>query len=186
VYGFINLDTDKNANTGVPGPFLDANNFESGFGQYSPAGQGIDAYINLSSEGDPLHGAPGLVDLVNTNGLNPITTLPVSYVNGGGNTPSSLTFSIALSVLSANQIPLRDTGDFSVIVGNVNGATDFLPSSAVPEPASLGLLLVGVLLSVVGSRRIIAIVHPKHRSAIESSVLNVGGTRPAESQPRSA
>ena len=110
VYGFINLDTDKNANTGVSGQFLDSNNFESGFGQYSPASQGIDAYINLSSEGDPLHGVPGLVDLVTTNGFNPIATLPVSYVNGAGNTPSTLSFSIALSVFSGNQIPLSDTG----------------------------------------------------------------------------
>jgi len=156
VYGFINLDTDRNANTGVSGQFLDSNNFESGFGQYSPASQGIDAYINLSSEGDPLHGVPGLVDLVTTNGFNPIATLPVSYVNGGGNTPSSLTFSIALSVLSSNQIPLSDTGDFSVVVGNLNVATDFLPSAAVPEPASLSLFLVGVFLSVVGSRRVLA------------------------------
>lgn len=155
VYGFINLDSDHNAATGVSGSFLDSNNLESGFGQHSPATQGIDAYINLSSEGDPLHGAPGLVDLVTTSGFTPIATLPVSYVSGGGNGPSTLSFAIALSVFSANQITLNDTGDFSAVVGNLNGATDFLPSSAVPEPSSLSLLMTGVALSVFVSRKVL-------------------------------
>ncbi|MFO0888067.1 MAG: PEP-CTERM sorting domain-containing protein [Isosphaeraceae bacterium] len=154
VYGFVNLDTDNDAGTGVSGSFLDTNGLQPGFGQYSPAAHGIDAYINLTSEGDPLHGAPGLVDLVSTSTFTPIATLPVLYVDGGGNTPSTLTFSIALSILADNQIPLGDTGDFSVIVGNLNNATDFLPSSVIPEPSSLGLFGLGLVSSLLLGRRL--------------------------------
>jgi len=155
VYGFINLDTDKNLATGVTGAFLDSNGYEPGFGQYSPGSQGIDAFINLSSEGDPLHGAPGLVDLVSTNGFTPIDALPVTYMNQVGSVPSTLIISIPLSDFSSNQIAVLDTGDFSVSVGNFKNATDFLPSAAaVPEPSSLGLLAAGGLLSVLASRRL--------------------------------
>jgi hypothetical protein len=156
VYGFINLDADKNPATGVTGAFLDTNGFEPGFGQFSPSSQGIDAYINLGSEGDPLHGAPGLVDLVTTKGFNPIDTVAITYANKVGSTPSMLSLSIPLSVFSSNQIPLLDTGNFSVIVGNVNNATDFLPSAAaVPEPGSLILVSLGVSLTGLTSSRLV-------------------------------
>ena len=115
---------------------------------------GIDAYINLSSEGNPLHGVPGLVDVVSTNGFAPIATVPVTYTNQAGSTPSTLTLSIPLSVFSSNGITLLDTGNFSVVVGNANNATDFLPSSdAVPEPSSVILLMFGVSLSLLSSGR---------------------------------
>jgi hypothetical protein len=155
VYGFINLDTDKNSATGVSGSSLDAMGYESGFGRYSKASLGIDAYINLSSEGDPTHGAPGLVDLVTTNGFTPIdTTIPVKYTNQVGTTPSELTFSIPLTDFSANHINVNDAGDFSVVVGNLNNPTDFLPSgSGIPEPAALVLLSLGAVLPIIlGSR----------------------------------
>ena len=107
----------------------------------------------LSSEGDPLHGAPGLVDLVSTNGFNPIDTLPVSYTNAVGSTPSTLSLSIPLADFSANQINLLDTGSFSVIVGNVNNATDFLAPSSVPEPSAVVLLAIGLSSAGLGMAR---------------------------------
>lgn len=157
VYGFINLDTDNNSATGVTGAFLDSNGFEPGFGQFPPGSAGIDAYINLSSEGDPLHGAPGLIDIVTINGFSPIDRVAVTYTNQVGGTPSTLSFSIPLSLFSSNSIPLLSTGDFSVIVGNVNNATDFLPSAAAvaaPEPQSMLLLLLGMPLTLLASGRI--------------------------------
>jgi hypothetical protein len=153
VFGFINLDTDKNSATGVTGAFLGSNGFQPGFGQFSPSSLGIDAYINLTSEGDPLHGAPGLVDVVTTNGFSPIATEPVTYTNQVGTTPSTLTISIPLSVFSSNQIALDDTGHFSVVVGNINNATDFLPS-AVPEPRSVLLLATGLSLILLAPARL--------------------------------
>jgi len=133
---------------------LDSNGYEPGFGHFSPSSQGIDACINLSSEGDPLHGAPGLVDVVTTNGFNPIDTLPVTYTNQAGSTPSTLSLSIPLSDFSNNQINLLDTGTFSVIVGNVNNATDFLAPSSVPEPGSPILLAAGVSLTLLAKARL--------------------------------
>lgn len=156
VYGFINMDTDNNAATGVTGALLDANGFEPGFGQFTPKSYGIDAYINLSSEGDPLHGAPGLVDVVSTNGFNPIDAVSIAYTNQVGSTPSTLTLSIPLTDFSGNQITLLDTGNFSVVVGNANNATDFLPSAAaVPEPCSTFLLAVGVSLAALANGRMV-------------------------------
>jgi hypothetical protein len=155
VYGFINMDTDNKAATGVTGMFLDDNSFEPGFGRYSPSSLGIDAVINLTSEGDPLHGAPGLVDLVSANGFTPIDTVSVTYANQTGATPSTLTIAIPLSVFSNNQITLLDTGNFSVAVGNANNATDFLPSaSAVPEPGATLLLASGLSVSAIAAGRL--------------------------------
>jgi hypothetical protein len=95
------------------------------------------------------------VDLVTTNGLNPIDTVAVTYSNQAGSTPSMLSISIPLADFSSNQIPLLDTGDFSVVVGNVNNATDFLPSvSAVPEPGSVLLLATGLSLAALAIARV--------------------------------
>jgi len=154
VYGFINLDADNKATTGVSGASMDSNGYEPGFGRYTAANQGIDAYLNLSSEGNPLHGAPGLVDLVTTNGFNPIETVPVTYANQAGQTPSTLSITIPLADFSNNGITLNDTGNFSVIVGNANNATDFLPSvTSVPEPGSFVLLFLGTSLTLLAAGR---------------------------------
>jgi hypothetical protein len=163
VYGFINLDTDKNAATGFSGAYLDSNGFEPAFGRYSPGVLGVDAYINLGSEGDPLHGAPGLVDLVSTNGFNPIDTIPVSYSNAEGSTASTLSLTIPLTDFSSNQINVLDTGSFSVIVGNVNDPTDFLaPQASIPEPGAMVLLATG--LSLAG----LAVARTKRRVSVSS------------------
>jgi hypothetical protein len=163
VYGFIDLDADRNAGTGVTGAALDSGGLQPGFGHFSPSSLGIDAYLNLSSEGDPLHGAPGRVDLVKVNGTNPVSaipvaTIPVTYANQSGSTPSTMTITIPLSDFTANGIPLSGAGSFSVIVGNQNNATDFLAPTAVPEPGAVTLVLVGVSLTVAVSRgrRVIA------------------------------
>jgi hypothetical protein len=155
VYGFINMDTDNKAATGVTGSSLDANSFEPGFGRYSPSSQGIDAAINLTSEGDALHGAPGLVDVVAAGTFTVIDTVSVTYTNKAGSTPSTLTISIPLTDFSGKNIPLVDTGNFSVVVGNANNATDFLPStSAVPEPGSALLLAAGVSVAALAAARV--------------------------------
>jgi hypothetical protein len=168
VYGFINMDTDKNSATGHSGAFLDSKGYEPGFGHYSASSQGFDAYINLTSEGDPLHGAPGLVDVVSTSSFNPIDTVPITYTNRSGSTPSMLTFSIPLTDFSTHQIPLLDTGDFSVIVGNANNATDFLPSAA-PEPRSVVLLGAGMALILLATAWL--------RSGIHVTAASVSPTR---------
>jgi hypothetical protein len=167
VYGFINMDTDNNAATGVTGAFLDANGYEPGFGRYTPSSQGIDAFINLTSEGDPLHGAPGQVDVVSTSTFLPIDTVAVTYSNQVGSTPSTLTISIPLTVFSSNQIALLDAGNFSAVVGNVNNATDFLPGAAsVPEPGSALLLAAGVSLAALAMGRV---KRPVRSKRLESS-----------------
>jgi hypothetical protein len=99
-----------------------------------------------------------LVDFVSTATLLPIDTVAVTYANQVGSTPSTLSLSIPLSDFSKLPVTLLDTGNFSAVVGNVNYATDFLPSAApssVPEPASLTLLATGVfgLLGYAWRRR---------------------------------
>src|SRR5262249_40034358 len=122
VYGFINIDADKNLATGVTGSSLDAG-AEPGFGGFPPGSAGIDAYINLTSEGNIGHGAPGLLDFVSTATLLPIDTVAVTYKNQAGSTPSTLTVTIPLSDFAQLPVSLADTGNFSVVVGNLNNAT---------------------------------------------------------------
>jgi hypothetical protein len=151
VFGFINIDTDKNAATGVSGAALDSGNIEPGFGRYPPGFQGVDLFINLTSEGDPTRPA-GQVDLVTTKGFLPLTTVSVSYTNAKGTAQSTMFLSIPLSFFSSNNISLNDTGNFSVVVGNINNATDYLPS-AVPEPTSLSLYGAGVVSILIARVR---------------------------------
>ncbi len=149
VYGFINLDTDKNAATGVTGSFLNSHSYESGFGQFSPSSLGIDAFISLSSEGFPfVHPGPGFVDLVTTNGFSTVDVAAVSYLSASGANQSTLSISIPVAVFSNAQLNLLDTGNFSAVVGNSNNATDFLGPAAttVPEPGSFLLLILGISL----------------------------------------
>jgi hypothetical protein len=154
VFGFINLDTDNNKATGVSGSFLDSHHFECGFGALSPGSLGIDAFISLSSEGLPIHSGPGLVDLVATSNFETFTTVPVSYTDKTSTSLSTLSITIPLATLANAGLDLVGTGNFAVVVGNANNATDFLgPASVVPEPGSLVLLILGISLPfVVGSR----------------------------------
>src|SRR5262249_20910015 len=93
------------------------------------------------------------VDFVSTATMLPIDTVAVTYTNQAGSTPSTLSLSIPLSDFAQLPVSLADTGNFSVAVGNVNNATDFLPS-AVPEPGSVALLSVGMSLTVLATARL--------------------------------
>jgi hypothetical protein len=155
VYGFINIDADKNPATGVTGSLLVSSGAEPGFGQFPPGSAGIDAYVSLTSEGNAAHGAPGLVDFVSSATMLTIDTVAVTYTNQVGSTPSTLSLSIPLSDFAELPVSLADTGNFSVVVGNLNNATDFLPSAAtVPEPASWGLLTMGLSIAGLATARL--------------------------------
>jgi hypothetical protein len=93
------------------------------------------------------------VDFVSTATMLPIDIVPVTYTNQAGSTPSTLSLSIPLSDFAKLPVSLADTGNFSVAVGNLNNATDFLPS-AVPEPGSVVLLSLGVSLAGLAAARL--------------------------------
>jgi hypothetical protein len=157
VYGFFNLDTDKSKATGASQSNL--NGHEGGFGQFVDSRLGIDAYISLSSEGDPsVHNVPGLVDLIGTSNFTTIDTVPITY----GSSPSSLSFVLPDSdfknLPGFSGLQAGGTPDFSVVVGNVTNATDVLSSvtpSAVPEPSTLVMAGTAMLclVGVAWSRR---------------------------------
>jgi hypothetical protein len=140
VYGFFNLDTDRSAATGLSPTALNSG-FEGGYGQFVPAGQGTDAFISLTSEGNVFaHGLQSnLVDLVRTSDGTVLDTVAITY---GGN-PGSLNFTLPLgdfaslpgfsTLSSGGPIP------FAAVVGNANSATDALFPTAVPEPSALSL-----------------------------------------------
>jgi hypothetical protein len=89
--------------------------------------------------------------------LLPIDTVAVTYKNQVGSTPSTLSLSIPLADFAKLPVSLADTGDFSAVVGNLNNATDFLPSAAtVPEPASWGLLTIGLSVAGLATARLLA------------------------------
>lgn len=157
VYGFFNLDTDRSAATGLSPSALNAG-LEGGYGQYVPAGQGTDAIISLTSEGNVFghNFQPNLVDLIRASDGVVLDTVAIIY----GSSPGKMSFSLSLGDFSS--LPGGSTIDsggplpFAVVVGNVDSATDVLsPLSTVPEPGSIALILEAALgaLGVARLRR---------------------------------
>ncbi len=145
VIGFVELDLDLNAGTGVT-PLI------NGFSPAPPISLGVELYIDLGSE----IGHAGLVDVFDASNTL-VATVGISY------TPTSLTFSI----------PFVGTGpggeaNYGIVVGTFLESTDRAPNGetpaqtigrdgVIPEPASVVLLGLGVLgLGVYGLRRRIA------------------------------
>ena len=91
---------------------------------------GTDAFVSLTSEGNAFghNFIPGLVDLIRTSNNSVVATVPITY----GSNPGSLGF--VLPVSDFQGLPgfatLQGGGPlaFSVVVGNVNNATDVLSS----------------------------------------------------------
>lgn len=140
VIGFIDIDTDRNPATGLNSAI---NRFMSPAGPVPPPpiALGAEAYIDLSYEATH----PGRVALDAANG-SLIAAVPISF------TADSFSVTFPLGLLTGSD----GNFNFDVLVGNFAGATDRVPNGSVaigaeviPEPATLGLLGVG-LLGVLG------------------------------------
>jgi hypothetical protein len=139
IFGFIDIDTDQNAKTGISSADLLASR---GFGGLP--GLGVDYYIDLGTG----FSNPGFVNLNDANGNS--TLVAITY------TSDSLTVSMALSALggsnnvNAGMIAV-DPNIFNNL--NLNNGQPFVSDTAafiqgpavVPAPGGLTLLGTGVL-----------------------------------------
>jgi hypothetical protein len=132
VFGFIDLDTDRNPDTGVV-PFSNTATLEF----LPPLVMGMDRFIDLSSELNH----SGQVDFVSPE-LDVLATVSVVY------TASSLSLSFPLT-LSGSSF------SYAVVVGSFEEVTDrapngVVPSAPIPEPTTASLILTAVLAAITG------------------------------------
>lgn len=135
VSGFIDIDADRDENTGVESA-------QTVFGLPPSSGLGIEFLVNLVSE----RFSPGFVDIV-----KPFSPFPGEVV---GSVPILFT-STSLSVTIPLELLDNDDGlvNYGTVVGTFSEATDEAPnapvatSRSVPEPSTfMGLLGFGLLL----------------------------------------
>ena len=138
VWGYIDIDKDRNAGTGTT-PWVNM------FGN-SPVLMGDEYFIDLLSEQDH----PGLVDAVRSSDNFATGQVAITY--------EATTFSLTVdtSLLGGGS----NFYDYAIIVGDFNGPSDQapngpLPATVTPTPSSLVLLTTGgfALLSGAGLRR---------------------------------
>lgn len=149
IFGFIDLDTDKDSTTGgfapwgAPQPggnswinFAVANLFLDN----PPIALGDEFFVDLGSEA----GNPGLVNIVSAFTNLPVAAVPISFTSTG------FSFSVPLATIGSPANPFINYG---LYVGNVNDFSgDRAPNGAqpavvTPEPTSVALFA----LTVVGA-----------------------------------
>jgi hypothetical protein len=139
IFGFIDIDADQNANTGISSADLSA---QRGFGSL-PA-LGVDYYIDLGTG----FSNPGFVNLIGANGT--LTSAAITYSS------DSLTVSVALSALGgSNNVNAGMIAVDPNMVNNLslNNGQPFVSDTAafiqgpavVPAPGGLTLLGTGAL-----------------------------------------
>ena len=147
VTGYLDLDTDQNANTGTT-PFVQL------FGQSPTPSLGDEFLVDFGSEANH----PGTIDVIDTSSFTAVGTIPISYRTDNFN------FSVPLSLLGNSNGLLN----YAILVGTTTDPTDQAPNGTVPEtsvPAAPpvpesstfvslggGLLLLGGLLLITRRR----------------------------------
>jgi hypothetical protein len=138
LFGFIDIDADRNAGTGASSAdLLGARNVDAN------PGLGVEFYLDLNS----VVGHAGSVDVIDTSTFLSNGTAPITYA------ASAITVRVPLSLLPGSNglvnygvIAIDNSPAVSDIA--VNGdipATSFLPTAAVPEPGSMLLFGAGLV-----------------------------------------
>jgi hypothetical protein len=150
LYGFIDIDKDKNAATGGNAPW--GGNVPGGnswINFFSPptsrVALGDEFFVDLGSEGNH----PGQVDVDRTLDLVTTGTVAITYMS------TSFSFTLPTSLLGGG----NNDYNFGVLVGTASQITDQapngpLPASVLPEPSSICLCMPPLFVALAyGWRR---------------------------------
>ncbi len=146
LYGYIDLDTDKNASTGGNAAWgADQTGGNSWINYFVDSSSipgptialGDEYFVDLGSEANHAN----QVDLFNASTNTVAATVPITY------TSNSLSFTLSLLGNGDGSI------NFGILAGSENAVTDRAPNgdipnmtvSSVPEPSSLALVGLGLL-----------------------------------------
>lgn len=129
VIGFIDLDTDQDAATGVT-------SWQELFAPDPPSPLGDEFYVDIESES--FH--PGFVDVYDAPESMIAGTVPVNFAS------SSMSMTIPLALLGADDGLLN----YGVVVGTFAEATDEFPNGTVPATSQPVPLPGAVLLGAIG------------------------------------